>query len=604
MAEPKPPRFEKRSVQDWLELAENGAIALPSFQRSYVWKNRQSIAEYLTAVFMNRPTGVFLVLKTNGEPKFPSRTLRGIKDDGTQQAEELLLDGQQRLTSLWQAFDDTALVTYYVKVRSLKEHDVAVDEVVFWPGGTATGKAMRDPRKAYDGDLVPVGILRDKTNADGDGQIWEWCLRALNDANKARRLERALGELRAQILLRHDLHYCELGADTDKNTAIDIFMQSNKSSVKVNDFDIAVALASDEGDENLRERISDFHSQSDVTKHYFNVGEDDDEGVIAPLGEWLLFGACLTRKGIAPKKQRFESVVKDLFQLDKDEANNHLNKILKNIERGLTTIADHGAPTRDTLPALPPLHVLASLQDDLRSVKRANALGIRNKLISAYLWRSFFTDRYEAKANDRLFEDYKALRRSIQQIRDTGSFDRNELPPIFDEKEYRLPDAADLGIDKSIPWIKGISRQGRAITALILSRTPSEWLTNDKLNTINVRKLVDEGSLDRHHVFPRNILAGKFPREQINHGLNGVLLSKQGNLALSKKDPAEYMKWILDQQKSLKEKELRYRVESHLVPYDIITDNGSVEERYEAFINERAQRIAKKIKELSELPVA
>ena len=52
--------------------------------------------------------------------------------------------------------------------------------------------------------------------------------------------------------LSQDLHYCELSAQTDRHTAIEIFVQSNKSSVKVNEFDIAVALASREGDENLR----------------------------------------------------------------------------------------------------------------------------------------------------------------------------------------------------------------------------------------------------------------------------------------------------------------------------------------------------------------
>ena len=79
-------------------------------------------------------------------------------------------------------------------------------------------------------------------------------------------------------------------------------------------------------------------------------------------------------------------------------------------------------------------------------------------------------------------------------------------------------------------------------------------------------------------------------------------LSKQGNLALSKKDPADYMKWILGEQTGLRKKELRQRVQSHLVPYDIITGENSVEERYKAFIEARAKLVADKVKALSELP--
>ena len=139
MSKPEPPKFEKRPVQEWLERAAEGVIALPLFQRSYVWKSRESIADYLRAVFMNRPTGVFLVLKTNGSPKFPSRTLKGIRGAGQQEAEELLLDGQQRLTSLWHVFNGTAPVRYYVKVQSLAQRDVSVQDVVSWADGSATG---------------------------------------------------------------------------------------------------------------------------------------------------------------------------------------------------------------------------------------------------------------------------------------------------------------------------------------------------------------------------------------------------------------------------------------------------------------------------------
>ena len=600
------PGFGERQVQEWLELAESGAIALPSFQRSYVWKNNQTIADYLLALFEGRPTGIFLILKTNGKPQFASRPLKGLQ--ATQKhADELLLDGQQRLTSLWKALNGSAPVTYYVEVKDLTNSDVSVEDVVFWPKSSATGRAMQDPQKAYRKNLVPISILRDKSTAKNDlGEIWNWCREAVGNGDAPRHLEKTIGALREQVLLRRQLHYFELAADTDKNTAIEIFVQSNKSSVKVNDFEIAVAVALNEGDENLRSRISEFNAKSEVTRHYFNTAGDDDEAVIAPLGEWLLFGACLTRKAgpVAPKKRRFEEIVKNLFEPGKHKANKRLDKLLENIEKGLNAVADHGGPTRDTLPALPPLHVVSALQDVLKNVRRPNAAGICNKLISAYLWRSFCTDRYEAKANDRLYEDYEALRACIEQIRTRVTFSLDVAPRIFDEEEYPLPDAEALGMEGAVPWIKGTSRLGRSIVALTLVESPGEWLTSDRLNTRRVRELVSAGKLDRHHVFPRNILVGKFEKAAVNHGLNGVLLSKSGNQALSKKDPAKYMKWILDQQKSLSEEELRRRVESHLVPYDVIVGAGGVKARYEAFIEERARLVSEKFKELAKLPIA
>ena len=107
--------YKSRTVGAWLGMAERGELALPSFQRSYVWKSRQFIEDYVEAVFRNRPTGVFLILKTNGSPQLESRSLRGIDID-VASADELLLDGQQRLTSLWQVLNGrTGNVTYYAE---------------------------------------------------------------------------------------------------------------------------------------------------------------------------------------------------------------------------------------------------------------------------------------------------------------------------------------------------------------------------------------------------------------------------------------------------------------------------------------------------------
>ena len=599
----KAPRFEKRRVQEWLELAEQGKIALPSFQRSYVWKSNQSIADYLQAVFENRPTGIFLVLKTNGEPQFASRSLKGMDVEG-ERADELLLDGQQRLTSLWDAFNGSAAVGYYVEVGSLTQHDVSVRDVRFWSDGSATGRRMRDPENAYKKNLVPVSILRDKSSSPGElGQIWEWCRAAVNDPDDARRLERAINCLQKEVLLQRDLHYCELDADTEKDKAIEIFVQSNKSSVKVNDFDIAVALALDEGDENLRERISDFSRQSEVIRHYFNADEDDEEAVIAPLGEWLLFSACMTVKGIAPKKRRFEEVIRDVFQPGGEDPDQLLDGLLHNVAGALNKLSEHGVATRDMLPALPPVHVLTSLQDKLNALTTATELGIANRLISAYLWRSFFTERYEAKANDRLFEDYNALKKCMRVIKETGTLGPSDGVPIFNDDEYPLPSVEMLSnlAPPMVPWIKGANRLGRAVAAISMCGVPIDWATKDRLDARKMRELKGEGKLDRHHIFPRKVLSG-LGKRVINHGLNGVVLAGPTNKEFSTKVPAEYLGGILERQRGLTERELRERVESHLVPYDVLMKDGEVPDIYREFIQSRAELVARKIRELVKWP--
>ena len=598
----KAPRFEKRRVQEWLELAERGDLALPSFQRSYVWTRNESIRDYLMAVFENRPTGLFLVLETNGTPQFASRSLKGIAAEGNA-ASELILDGQQRLTSLWKAFDGTAAVEFYVEVSELSSYDVGIRGVSFWGRRSKTGKELEIPVNAYRENLVPIKILRDlPLGPDGLGAIWDWCRKAVDDPDEARRLERAINCLQKEVLLQRDLHYCELDADTSAEVAVEIFIQSNKSSVRVNDFDIAVALALDKGEEDLRDRISEFNRESDITKYYFNTGEDE-EAVIAPLGEWLLFSACMTVKGVAPKKQRFEQIVREVFSEGENDGAEILNRLLTNVERALHEMAEHGIATRDMLPSLPALHVLAALQPDLDLLAKATEQGIGNRLVAAYLWRSFFTYRYESKANDRLFDDYKGLQKCIANIANSGTVGRACWVPIFDETEYPLPDGADLGdLAKPVPWIKRASRQGRAVAILSLCNTPRDWVTGEQLTARRLRELSGRGNLDRHHVFPRQVLKGSFRPEEINHGLNGVVLGGSSNKEFSRKRPLEYLGNIVDTQSGIAEQVIRERVESHMVPYDILMQDGELKDLYPAFISARAEMMAAAIRRLGAWP--
>ena len=595
-----PKRFGDRKVQEWVTLAETGVLALPSFQRSYVWKRPQAIAEYLLAVFENRPTGVFLVLKTSADPQFKSRTLKGIEAD-TDKAVELLLDGQQRLTSLWSAFNGSAPVSYYLRIENLIEGPLTLTKVEFSSERSSRGKALAQPEQALRENLVPLDILRDEP-LDDLGPIWRWCISATSDADRAQKLSRRLTKFGTQLLGR-DLHYCELGAETTRREAIDIFVQSNKSSVRVNEFDIAVALAEEEADLHLRDVIGEFHQNSDVTRHYVGGTELDNEEALSRLGEWALFTGCIAEKDMAPKRSRFEKVVKDVLAADTEDSENLLGHLLRNVESALNTIAEHGARTKQTLPALPPLHVLAALQKHLGSLKKAAAQALGNRLISAYVWRSFFTNRYEANANDRLFEDFVKLRTCIKTIEKTGKLVGEFLPPIFNLSDYPLPTIGTLSnLEDPVPWIKSASRLGRAVAALQLERDPTDWITGLKLNTIRVRELEGQGKLDRHHVFPKQVLQGLLSKDQIDHALNGVLLGKSSNQALSKKDPSDYLKDIARLPSMHSEDKLRQFVESHLVPYDVLLAQGNLKIRYKNFVKERAKLVAARIREVCALP--
>jgi uncharacterized protein with ParB-like and HNH nuclease domain len=85
-----------------LDDLKTGKIQLPDFQRRWVWEDER-IRGVLASVSGSFPIGAIMVLETGGETKFLPRPLEGVKLVDPAEPELLVLDGQQRLTSLFQA---------------------------------------------------------------------------------------------------------------------------------------------------------------------------------------------------------------------------------------------------------------------------------------------------------------------------------------------------------------------------------------------------------------------------------------------------------------------------------------------------------------------
>ena len=90
------------SLKTLLEQVENGKIQLPDFQRGWVWDDDR-IKGLLVSISRGFPVGAVMTLDAGGDIRFQSRLIEGATPNGMSQTEQYLLDGQQRLTSLYQA---------------------------------------------------------------------------------------------------------------------------------------------------------------------------------------------------------------------------------------------------------------------------------------------------------------------------------------------------------------------------------------------------------------------------------------------------------------------------------------------------------------------
>jgi hypothetical protein len=112
----------KTLLGDLLTKVVKGKLQLPDFQRGWVWDDGH-IQSLLISIARSFPIGAVMLLETGGEVRFQVRAVEGVELQPGTSPEELILDGQQRLTSLAQVLKfDKPVMTRDAKGREVKLH--------------------------------------------------------------------------------------------------------------------------------------------------------------------------------------------------------------------------------------------------------------------------------------------------------------------------------------------------------------------------------------------------------------------------------------------------------------------------------------------------
>ena len=90
------------SLKSLLDDAGSGKIQLPDFQRGWVWDDDR-IRGLLASISRGFPVGAIMTLEAGGEIRLKSRMIEGAEGNTGNGPDAFLLDGQQRLTSLYQS---------------------------------------------------------------------------------------------------------------------------------------------------------------------------------------------------------------------------------------------------------------------------------------------------------------------------------------------------------------------------------------------------------------------------------------------------------------------------------------------------------------------
>ena len=460
-------------------------MALPEFQRGYVW-NRDQVRGLFASLYRRHPVGALLVWAT--ESKGAAHRGDGQLATGIV---KLLLDGQQRMTSL------------YGVVRGKPPQ--------FFDGNSQafTGLHFHLESEAFE-FYQPITMRDDPLWVDvtalmksGQAGLGKMVSSLSAKPEHSSRLADYIGRLSILLGITDiDLHIEEVtGADKSLDVVVDIFNKVNSGGTKLSKGDLALAKI-----------CADWPDARVVMKK--KLAEWEKEGFDFNL-DWLLRSINTTLTGEA----------KFLYLHDKsaEEIQGALKRATRHIETSINMISgrlglDHARVFfgRFAVPVM--VRYLDQKGSALDEVERDKLLFW---FAQAGMW-----GRYSGSTESYLDKDLEALEGP------EGGLD-NLL------EQLRLwHGGMRVEPDHFTGWSKG-ARFYPVLYMLTRMGEGKDWGTGLPLKANLLGKM---NRLEVHHIFPKSKLykSGLYGRPQINAVANFCFLTKDTNLDITDRAPAEY----------------------------------------------------------------
>ena len=471
-----------------LDHIDSGHMALPEFQRGYVW-NREQVRGLFDSLYRRHPVGGLLVWATKSE----EATHRG---DGPLAAGvvKLLLDGQQRMTSLYGVVRGAPPKFFDGNAQAFTGLRFNLQAEVF---------EFYQPLKMKDDPLwIDVTDLMRKGNAG----LGAYVARLSSQPDLVSQVGEFVGRLSQLLGITDiDLHIEEVtGKDKTLDVVVDIFNRVNSGGTKLSKGDLALAkICADwpEGREAMKVQLKRW-GQAD---YRFNL-------------DWLLRSVNTVLTG--------EAKFQFLHEKSAEEVREALVRTTKHIDTSLNLISGRLGLDHDQVffgrGAVP---VMARYLD-LRQAKRMGAMDEkeRDKLLFWFAQAAMW-GRFSGSTESFIDQDLAAL-----EGEDGG------LDKLLDQ--LRLWHG---GLRAEAGHFTGWSLGARFYPVLYLLTRMGEardWGTGLPLRASLLGKM---SRLEVHHIFPKaQLYKRRHKRSDVNALANFCFLTKDTNLDISDTLPETY----------------------------------------------------------------
>lgn len=210
-------------LRELLHLVSTGAMALPEFQRDFVWDPNR-VVDLLDSVSNGWPIGSLLIVQ--GPQPFGLKQIAGGPEVTPASVRYYLLDGQQRVTALFHALTDSGDAVYYV---DLTEDSPEGLPPFRWAKRTRGVPASRGSYAFTLRELIDESVFEERTSALGSAQAVQ-----LRDLRQNR-----LGFLAGDSYRVPSIVMTE---DIELEALTRIFETLNRTGVRLDAFDLMVAV--------------------------------------------------------------------------------------------------------------------------------------------------------------------------------------------------------------------------------------------------------------------------------------------------------------------------------------------------------------------------
>ena len=584
-------KAQDRTLNVWFQKLQNGEIKLPRFQRHQAWDKRR-ITSLLETITYNLPLGITLLLEVD-EEKFISRYLETAPQTGVK-VNEHLLDGQQRLTSLWRSMHNNyENETFFIYIPEFDHEDDGInnENMMTYCQGRWFNKNKKyplwadSPSACFKKGLIPMNLLKP---TDIRSEIDNW----INDAvanlepkdnqdsefinkykkfNEAKtKLDKTITQLR-EIINHYNLPFLALPSNTPKDIALRVFINMNTNTKPLSLYDVIVAEIESVKGVSLHDLQNSLNEKHPKIAGYFKL-------------EQLILATSALLQDKVPNNSGMLEMSKELMVENWNYLEDGLNKMTD-------FLANEGVYSRQILPTNAVLAVVAALYKYI-----PESLDDRGKaeiLLKKYIWSAFFTDRYENSAASRAFKDFVNLKNIIlKSSKEDGSFYREDDVPALNRDLHAI---SDIDFLSKTGWPKGENIRARAIMCVASKLGSYDFSDGHKLTQDNLE------NRDYHHIFPKAILNELDINP--NLALNCAIITSSTNKSLGAKAPLNYIK---ERYNIFDEETINVRLQSHLIPTRRLTeieeykdsDGNYLTKQYEMFIKERAALIKEAAEQL------